>query len=272
MTKAKPWNRKASTTSFTASPSAHLAGSLDVISKNLGLLETSKPKVLRPSQAKKNPTVGSSYCAEHNAKTATPDDKLYRQHKREADIALVNALLKNDEATWKIFYPNFRRQVQEIAQNVFHVEPQDMDDVVSEIVTRLMADNARKLRLFNPERGNLRTFLHRVSTNFLIDRLRSQQRKPKMRSTENLKIASDVDTSEYATEMLLHNSLQRELAQLPAPDRKLVECLAEGLSMQDIARRLKIELQAAYSRKHKIIGRLREAFVATEEFATVLSN
>jgi len=137
----------------------------------------------------------------------------------------------------------------------------DAEDVAQEVFVRLVKDDFRLLRTYDPSRAALSTWLTLVARSVTIDQLR-RRRLPTVPLDEAA--AHSAPTPPPASSQAL-----QELAVPPdllSPRQQLVLKLLfeDDLSVEEAARTLGVEAQTVRSTKHKAIEKLRGHFAGPE--------
>jgi RNA polymerase sigma-70 factor (ECF subfamily) len=146
----------------------------------------------------------------------------------------------------------------------------DVDEIYARFCLQLLANDKKKLRLFDPERGSkLSSWLGLLASHAAYDYLRSLRRNSNVEPlTETERLTSDTPSPFEMS--LLHERARvaaQVMAQLSERDREFVELyFGEGLEPEEIAREMGISVKTVYSKKHKITARL-ESLLASAKAA-----
>jgi RNA polymerase sigma-70 factor (ECF subfamily) len=181
------------------------------------------------------------------------------------ETTLLEGLLGDDASAWREFNVRYARLIYACIGRITArfggvVRADAVSDIYSMLCVQLLANDKIKLRTFEPGRGSkLGTWLGLLATHTAYDYLRTIRRIPKHADlTEAEQLSSDTpDPSEQ--------TLVRERAQIAAEvlasfsdkDREFARLYyGEGLTPEDVARRMRISIKTVYSKKHKIQRRL----------------
>lgn len=135
--------------------------------------------------------------------------------------------------------------------------PHDAEDLTHDVFVRVF----RSLHSYTP--GTFEGWLHRITTNVFLDKMRRKQRIRFDALPEDA--ATRMATAEPGPEQVferthLDDDIQRALDALPAEFRAaVVLCDIEGLSYEEIAATLGVKLGTVRSRIHRGRAQLREA-------------
>lgn len=186
------------------------------------------------------------------------------------EAALIPNLLVDDERAWRTFHELYASRLQGAISRVTRHFPQltgtdHVDEIYGTLCLRLLSDDKRRLRSFDPARGTpLGAWLCALAKNSAHDFLRSRQRQPWLS-----RLAEDVNDVEPGSDLPDAFSLcamregARQLEQLLATlserDQEFMHAYLEGLEPEEIADQLGISVSTVYSKKHKILARLENA-------------
>ncbi len=133
---------------------------------------------------------------------------------------------------------------------------QDAEDLTQDVFVRVF----RALDSYRP--GSFEGWLHRITTNLFLDRMRrrSRLRFDGFSDGAEERLPATTPTPERAcTDAALDADVERALARLPEDFRvAVVLCDVEGLSYQEIATELGVKLGTVRSRIHRGRGLLRK--------------
>jgi RNA polymerase sigma-70 factor (ECF subfamily) len=134
---------------------------------------------------------------------------------------------------------------------------EETDDRVQEVYLRLLRDDCRLLRTFDPARAALSTWLTLISRTVVHEHVR-RKRLPTVGVDgvpECVQSRSPANTNVAASEP----DVPIPMSLLSDQQRQVIEMLFhEGLSVEQAAARLGVEAQTIRSAKHKALTRLRE--------------
>ncbi len=165
----------------------------------------------------------------------------------------LEGCLNGDKAAWDEFVQRcagviFAAVWRTMRDRTGAVEGSDVDDSVQEVFVRLIKDDCRLLKSYDPKRASLSTWLTLVARSMAIDHLRKRRL-----STVPLEPA-DPPGRQQATEdpsLPLHLLTSRQRLVL----RMLFD---EGMTVAEAARTIGVGEQTIRSTKHKALSRLRE--------------
>jgi RNA polymerase sigma-70 factor, ECF subfamily len=183
------------------------------------------------------------------------------------EAALIPSLLNDDERAWRTFHEMYSSRLQGAITRVTRRFPQltgtdHVDEIYGSLCLRLLSDDKRRLRSFDPDRGTpLGAWLCALARNSAHDFLRHRQRQPWLG-----RLADEVSEAEPSSEApdafsvcasrQEAEQLEELLATLSARDQQFMRAYLEGLEPEEIASQLGISVSTVYSKKHKILSRL----------------
>ena len=183
------------------------------------------------------------------------------------ETTLLPSLLSNDERAWRTFHELYQSRLQGAISRITRRFPQltgtdHVEDIYGALCLRLLSDDKRRLRSFDPARGTpLGAWLCALAKNSAHDFLRHRQRQPWLG-----RLADDVSDVEPRTDepdafsvCALREpapQLDHLLETLSRRDQEFMHAYLEGLEPEEIAGRLGISVSTVYSKKHKILARL----------------
>jgi len=132
----------------------------------------------------------------------------------------------------------------------------ELDDIVQAVYLKLIRNDCRLLRSFDPARASMSTWLTLVARSTAIDTLRRQKPKATL-VTEEIPANEPVEPETSTIELPLHI--------LTARQRLVLTLLFEDdHSVPEVAGILDVNEQTVRSTKHKAIERLRSHFQTSE--------
>lgn len=186
------------------------------------------------------------------------------------EATLIPNLLNDDERAWRTFHELYSSRLQGAISRVTRRFPQltgtdHVDEIYGALCLRLLSDDKRRLRSFDPDRGTpLGAWLCALARNSAHDFLRHRQRQPWLGrlSEEGCEVEPRSDGPDaftvYATREEAER-LEQLLSTLSARDQEFMRAYLEGLEPEEIAGQLGISVSTVYSKKHKILARLENA-------------
>jgi RNA polymerase sigma-70 factor (ECF subfamily) len=180
----------------------------------------------------------------------------------EKEKTLLAGCIRSDKASWDAFVQQYSNLVYHTIRKTFvtyHAEPnpEEVDDLFQEFFLAIVRDDFKKLRDFRGERGcTLASWLRLVTVRLTIDFLRRDKLLPN-------DVVMEFDSPTQPPDSLLAKEEERWLScaieQLSPRERLLVNlCFRQEVSAEDIANILKISVNAVYTQKSRLLGKLRE--------------
>ncbi len=183
---------------------------------------------------------------------------------REVDL---RACLGGDKAAWDAFVGSYAGVIHSAILRCTGGRPgADLNaaDLVQEVFVRLLKDDRRLLRTFDPARASLSTWLALVARSMAIDHLRRRRLDSATLGADVAAVASaPAGTAESAEAGIEQADLPWHL--LTARQRLVLRMLFDQrLTVGRAAALMGVDEQTVRSTKHKALSRLREAMgVAT---------
>lgn len=182
----------------------------------------------------------------------------------QGQTELVERMLAGDELAWREFHDRYRRLIYRCISKVTShftscIGADELRDIYGVFLTQLLSNDMKKLRSFDPTRGNrLGSWIGMLAINCAYDYLRSLRRDSglaPLSEAEELhwEGMSPQDNLEVKERVRLVNRLLRDFS---AKDREFMTLYCEGWEAEEIADKLQISLKTVYSKKHKIQTRL----------------
>ena len=144
----------------------------------------------------------------------------------------------------------------------------EINDAVQDVFVRLLKDECRLLKTFDPKRASITTWLTLVSRSTTIDGLR--RKRLTARSIDSVEVAASPTAN---SESGAASGALRHLAEQPALPTQLLDSLLsprqrlilqmlfeQDMTVPDAARALGVDEQTIRSGKHKALTKLREHF------------
>ena len=165
--------------------------------------------------------------------------------------------LEGDQNAWCGFVDRYARviyaSVQRVLQSRLSVgHPVLAEDVVQDVFLRLVRDDFRVLRAFNPKRASLVTYLTVIAHSTTIDALR---RKRLVTEPLDGRPEPSVSTQDKPQALELPPGLLSPRQQLV-----LILLFDKGLSVKEVSAALGIDPQSVRSAKSKAINKLRSHY------------
>lgn len=137
-----------------------------------------------------------------------------------------------------------------------HMAVEDARDVVQDVFLRLVKDDFRLLRGFDPARASLPTWLTVVARSTALDALRRQERH-----RDALELDDTIPAVTAVRDMAFGGRLDLPPGLLSERQRQILRMLFDDdLDVAEIAGILKVQAQTVRSLKHQALSRLREHY------------
>jgi len=150
--------------------------------------------------------------------------------------------------------------------SLYHVEPSSdiVEDLFQNFFLSLIRDDFSKLRQFRAERGtNLASWLRVIVSRQTIDFLR--RRKVSISSATEIHSPNHADPSASLVHQEEERLLSQTLEALAPSDRLFVELyFYQSLPPEEIAKILRVSTSAVYTKKSRILAKLRESLNIAE--------
>jgi len=192
-----------------------------------------------------------------------------------AEGALVGAMLSGGERAWREFHARYDRLILRCITRVTCrfstlVSQEDIREIYATLLVQLLANDMRKLRSFDPARGNrLGSWVGLLAANCAYDYLRAARREPNqlpLSEAESMpcELPSPHEHAEHRQRAAIIDGVLRDFSE---KDREFVALyFGEGLPAHEIAERMQITVKTVYSKRHKIQCRL-EAMLSDARLA-----
>ncbi len=195
-----------------------------------------------------------------------------RAERTAQETDLVARLLKDEPSAWRYFTAEYSRVIigcirRVLARFTRVTSDHDVDEVYARFCFELLANDRKKLRAFDPEKGGrLSTWVGLLAKNATYDYLRRLKRD---RVCEPLPESDSfqADSESPFEQVVLQQRAaltSATLRQLSDRDREFVDLyFAQGMEAEDIAKLMNISVKTVYTKRHKITARL-EAMLAAQ--------
>ena len=180
------------------------------------------------------------------------------------EVELLKECILGNKEKWNIFVDKYSKLIYHTIYKTLRVNgkptpPDDVNDLFQEVFASLCADNSKKLRMFDPEKGcsSLASWLRMITVRMTIDHLRKN--KP-IASIEELPTEpAQTGDQEAIIDKESLNHLREMLEELDAKDKLLVELsFMRELPPEEVAQILHITVGAFYTRKNRVIEKLKK--------------
>jgi len=179
-----------------------------------------------------------------------------RRKKTETPVD-VDACLAGDSRAWDGFCGRYTPLVYSVVRRILcrghsgrsNVAPEDVEEIVQEVFLRLVKDDSRLLRSFDPGKGKMSTWLSRIAENAAGNALR----KPVI-ATIPLEEAGETPSKPG----LSPQALEIPEGILSPREKEILDLLfVEGLAVQEAAERIGTAPQTVSGHKYRAINKLR---------------
>lgn len=174
---------------------------------------------------------------------------------RGMDIDL-ELLCSGDKRSWDAFVEANARVIYWTAASVLrrrnpHASEQEVGDVSQEIFLKLVQNDYRLLRSFNPAKSSLRTWLAVIARSTTMDHLRREVRATRdLVEAELEEIPAEPEAGESCPEIPLDALSSRQ--------RMVLRMIYElDMDVRDVAKALEITEQTVRSIRHQALARVR---------------
>jgi len=178
---------------------------------------------------------------------------------------LVEGLRARDDEAVRVYLERYRTLFLHcIAQ--FEADPTRRDDLLQDLIWHALERLERDR--FDPQRGSLGTWLYRVAWCRCVDLKRRQNAKRRVHLTTGIDdMAERADPARAPVETIgddeLGERVRAALRELDEESRTLLELRhAEGLTMQEVAKRLGFSLEQAKYRLKRATALMRRALLS----------
>lgn len=171
----------------------------------------------------------------------------------------VASVLSGGKAAWDGFVEHFTGLLYGVAVRTLRARTarlggEDAKDVVQDVFLRLVKDDFRLLRTFDPARASLKTWLTVVARSTAIDHLRKPEHA---QDTVELD-----DTIPARADAARPGPLDLPPGVLSERQRQILRMIfEEDMDVAEVARALSVQAQTVRSLKHQALVRLREHFL-----------
>jgi len=170
----------------------------------------------------------------------------------------LHALLRGDKTAWDAFVDRYMSVVLSAVSRTFSArgfnDEDEIRDTVQDVFVRLVKDDYRLLRAYDPDRASLPTWLTIVARSKAIDVVRRRRRAPPS-AEENVDDLAAPEPAASAERPEIPPGL------LTARQRLILRLLFdENKDVPEVAALLRVTHQTVRSAKHKAVSRLRAFF------------
>ena len=188
-----------------------------------------------------------------------------RVRERGDERELLAGLIAGEPSAWREFNERYSRLVYRCITRVTArfagvVGPDDVREIYATLSLGLLANDKRKLRSFEPSRGNkLGSWLGMLAIHTAYDYLRGLRREPRRGTLAEAELVSSELPDPYESRLAHERGkiLAELLSGFSERDREFITLyFGEGMEPERIATLMHISVKTVYSKKHKIRSRL----------------
>jgi RNA polymerase sigma-70 factor, ECF subfamily len=185
----------------------------------------------------------------------------------DAEQRLLTGMIADEERAWREFNARYARLIYRCITRVTArfsavVGPDDVREIYAMLCMQLLANDKRKLRTFEPSRGNkLGSWIGMLAIHSAYDYLRGLKREPKRGCLSEAESLSSELPDPFDAYVLRQRAsiVSALLADFSDKDQEFIALYyGEGLEPEMIAERMGISVKTVYSKKHKIRSRLEQ--------------
>ncbi len=179
----------------------------------------------------------------------------------------LTACLRGDKRAWDAFVERYARVIHAAVARTCRAHDarlgeQDVEDIAQDVFVRLVKDDFRLLRSYDPAKASLATWLTIVSRSMALDALR--RRRPTAAPLEAAaEVAQPPQPPPPPADSPATGAVEVPEGLLSGRQRLVLHLLFdEELSVEAAAEAMGVEAQTVRSTKHKALLKLREHFGA----------
>jgi RNA polymerase sigma-70 factor (ECF subfamily) len=174
----------------------------------------------------------------------------------------LQACVNGDKGAWDALVVRYSGLILTAVRRALHgAGDAEVDDIVQEVFLRLLKDDRRTLRSYNPALASLSTWLTLVARSVTIDRLRRRGHQALALDDADLPAPAAPPAHSEPPDPSTAGSIPLHI--LTARQRLVLSMLFDReLSVEEAARVLGVNEQTVRSTKHKALTRLREHLAA----------
>ncbi len=149
---------------------------------------------------------------------------------------------------------------QAIRQACLHLHhqptPAEVKRLKQRLVVILLEDDCRRLRTFDPQKGRLESWVRTVAQRYVKQFLGEEKRWLGLEAVPPKLLIQAPEQEERLLEQERQELLEETLRQLQLLEQKLFELWRQGLTVLQIAKRVKMTSCAVYQRKRGLLKKL----------------
>ena len=180
------------------------------------------------------------------------------------EVELLKECILGNKEKWNIFVDKYSKLIYHTIYKTLRVNdkstrPDDVNDLFQEVFASLCADNSKKLRMFDPEKGcsSLASWLRMITVRMTIDHLRKN--RPTASIDDLPTEPAQAGDQEGIIDKESLNHLREMIEELDTKDKLLVELsFMRELPPEEVAQILHISVGAFYTRKNRVIEKLKK--------------
>ena len=180
------------------------------------------------------------------------------------EVELLKECILGNKEKWNIFVDKYSKLIYHTIYKTLRVNdkptrPDDVNDLFQEVFASLCADNSKKLRMFDPEKGcsSLASWLRMITVRMTIDHLRKN--RPTASIDDLPTEPAQAGDQEAIIDKESLNHFREMLEELDAKDKLLIELsFMRELPPEEVAQILHISVGAFYTRKNRVIEKLKK--------------
>ena len=190
---------------------------------------------------------------------------------------LARAMNQDDQKAWDEFVIVYKRFIYYIFNKFNSIPARDMDDLVQDALVKIW----QKLPVYDPEKGKFRAWLSVMLRNMALNYIRSlnnKQSKEVSIENENGATMPLPDISESEIDEMIENDWKLYITDLAfekmenlfsANSIQILTLSLQGMSNQEISKKLDLKVDSVKVLKHRIRGRfMQEVQHLVEELET----
>ena len=176
---------------------------------------------------------------------------------------LLKGCISGSKEKWNLFVKKYSNLILHTIYKTLRVydqptDPDEVDDLFQEVFIAFYADNLKKLRIYDPVKGRtLASWLRLITVQLTINYIKRQ--RPTI-SIDDLSIEpSQVGKQELIIDEETKQYLADSLEELSEDDKFLIELsYIRELPPETVSQMLRISVGAFYTRKNRIITKLKK--------------
>lgn len=133
-------------------------------------------------------------------------------------------------------------------------ENDDLDDVASEVMLRLMEDDCRRLRTYDRSRAGFQTWIEAV----VLHHMRKRSRAKTLVSLDDTAISCRPSQDQEVWQREMREIVRRAVKSLTTRERELINHLLGGTPNSEIGRIMGIKVSSVHRRKCLLVAKLRK--------------